>query len=315
MAPGPHGASVALPAAHAHRHQLALLHQVGDRRQHQSPVLDAVVVRDVGGGRHPGRSRRPPDELADGRRAVRVPAEQLGGHDVLRQRIPALEAVPPGDRHVPDPPEVLERVLDLVPLPPAAAPAGRVAADLGGAGRAAVPQLGAHPVQRARRGALPPERAALGPERIPAEAPEGPVLDGQERGLVRQILRVAPRPPDAGPSQERALQHRGVVCAQPREQRKVVRPGEHVHRVDLQHAHALHRRVQVPHSRRGGATAREALRRERDPPGLGRAQGVDGEGTAADPVTSASVATAADTARRSPYPRGRHGAGSGPTRP
>lgn len=81
---------------------------------------------------------------------------------------------------------------------------------------------------------------------------------------MREILHVGTAPPE-----DQAVQCGRIVGAEPREERHVVGAGEHVHGVDLDDAEPAHHRLQVSRARGGRLLgAREALSRQRHPPGL-----------------------------------------------
>ena len=102
---------------------------------------------------------------------------------------------------------------------------------------------------------------------VHAEAEQPPVRRGDERRDVRPVLDVR-----RASGEEQSVQRRGVVRTQTREQRHVVRPGEDVHRVDLQRRHARHGQIQLPGAGDRGPGLREPLSGERDPARLRGAQ-------------------------------------------
>ena len=104
-----------------------------------------------------------------------------------------------------------------------------------------------------RTGHPPPQQPATGrPARTPGRAPS---------------TRRSGAAPLRGP-----LQHR-CVGPDPGEQRQVVGPLQDVDRVDLEHAGPVDHPRAGAHRRAGGARVGEPLGGERDPPGLGAAQG------------------------------------------
>ena len=89
--------------------------------------------------------------------------------------------------------------------------------------------------------------------------------------------------------EQQAVEGGRVVRAQPGEQGHVVRPGEDVHRVDLQGAHAGHGEIELTGAGGGGTRPAETLGRERDPARLADAEGL---------LHPLSLARAPDTAPR-----------------
>src|SRR5674476_695931 len=65
-----------------------------------------------------------------------------------------------------------------------------------------------------------------------------------------------------------AVQQVTVVGAEPREQRHVVRPYEHIDRVDLEETEARNHLAKMSRRDRLGTVLGESLRSQRDPPGL-----------------------------------------------
>src|SRR5690606_11166626 len=106
----------------------------------------AVVVGDVGGRAHSVRADGPTHELAHRVLPGDLPGADLGGDHVLGQGVAPLETHAPGDRDLPDAPEELQGVLDLVPVPPGPAGTRCLPADVGRSGGAALAELGAHGV-------------------------------------------------------------------------------------------------------------------------------------------------------------------------
>ena len=192
--------------------------------------------------------------------------------DPLGQVIHALEASPRMRGDLPGPEQPLERNLAFAPAPPAAL-AAVARADLGHAERAAIANFREH--LAAEGGTVAPEPRDVAPGAVAvlralhAPAQQWLALDRHQRRLVTPVLeQLSPAAAIGG-----CVQQRHGVRAEPGEQRQVVRPDEHVDRVDLQQAERAHGADyvgldDVP----TGALAAKPLRRERDPPRLGQRQ-------------------------------------------
>src|SRR5689334_16338744 len=100
-------------------------------------------------------------------------------------------------------------------------------------------------------------------------------LHRDQRRLMRPVLHEPPVDPAVAVTGD-AVQERSVVWAEPREHRHVVRPAEHVDRVELQQTQLVDQRGDLPDARRAcWARFIEALSRKRDPPRPGEAELAD----------------------------------------
>ena len=220
----------------------------------------------------------PAYELGDGvLRVEHREVEDLGGQDPLGQVVADLElGGAAGDRQLADLVEEVEGLARLGPVPAPvllrARPAG--ADDLLELTRRDRPGLrrDGHPDPLDHRvlDVLPP-LAAGGAVEVHPVLHERPQVDGHERLDVRPVLHHPPRPLLCGPRQQAGARV-GVVGTHPGVERHVVRPLEHVDRVDLQHPGARQGAVEGPHRRPGVRLVEEALGGQRDPTGLGTAQ-------------------------------------------
>lgn len=76
---------------------------------------------------------------------------------------------------------------------------------------------------------------------------------------------VFEEPPLALPCPSGSVEESSIVCAEPREGRQVVGPGEDVHAVDLMEAQPIHKTAQMPSIDALWTHNPEALRGEHDP--------------------------------------------------
>ncbi len=98
-------------------------------------------------------------------------------------------------------------------------------------------------------------RAPVGARHAPAE--QRVEVEGEQRRFVRPIFEQRARPAPGG-----AIEHRPRISTEPREERQVMRPGEHVDAVDLQQLRVPEHPAQVTHVHRPARSVRaETLRR------------------------------------------------------
>jgi hypothetical protein len=120
--------------------------------------------------------------------------------------------------------------------------------------------------------------------------------DRKQRRLVPPVLEQPPRRRVRG-----AVEQRGVVRAEPTEQRQVVRALKDVHRVDLEQRDAVEHASQRPAVRRAvPRRVREALRRQRDAAGLRGGEALDRSATDGHGGASCHAATTATAAAWKP---------------
>ncbi len=206
--------------------------------------------------------------------------KHLAGYDALGQVVDPLEiAAARGGGDMARPEQPFERALGVAPLPPARLPPVRfevrsgersVQADAVEQGHGlgpAFPCIVAHPG--------PARLAAIGLCHAPAQERMG--FEGQQRGLMRPVFeqlsaahtsRAGLRPRADTPGQ--AIEVRPVISANPRESRKIVRAGEHVHAVDLEQVEAVQHALQPGRAGLRRMPCCKTLCGERDAPRLGQ---------------------------------------------
>jgi hypothetical protein len=292
-----------VPAAHRDGLKLAGGGQLGDPRPAVGERQAEIVAQVALGGDAQGCGRDP-HQLALRRLPARRRRLAHGlGQDPGRQAVDPLEGPAPGRRHqLAAPEQGLGGALGLAPAPPAAGAAlsdlqrrggeGAVAADLV---QRLVHQVAA--LMQEPGDPLPRADALAGVVHPPPH--EGLGLDRHERGLMAPVLeQPGPFPP------RQVFKGLARIGAEAREERQVVRPDEHVDRVDLQNAEAAdHPQQVVAADRACGARSREALGAQGDAPRLG---GGDLGHAAQDRALNAPAGRrSAPPARRGTAPSGR----------
>ena len=256
--------------------------------------------------------RRPADQLELRLRlARRRQGEHRGRDHPLRHVVDHLElAVSPGHGQVAGHVEEVEGLLGLRPVPAPVLLVARLAVvEVARRARPARGDLGQQLLGEVVVDLLPPLPllGAVGRHPVLHHRPQ---LDRHQRLHVRPVLDQPARLLLGGAGQQRR-----VVGAHPREQRHVVRPLEHVDRVDLEHAGPLERARERPHRRRGVPRVEEPLRGQRDPAGLGARERVrhdthstttyrqsEGTGARRNHTLSASSGDPSGGAKRGPEP-------------
>ena len=256
-----------LPALDPHRQQLAVLDQLVDGAGCRPALgLQPVVVGQAAHRRHPvGRAPRAGPARGRPPRRRRRARQDLGREHPLGQVVDQLElAVAAGDREVADQEEVVER---LAWSPTSSSPSGpsRAARRRRGRARSRPRASATSASSRSARSSSTsshhlPSLRAVGLHPVLHHRPQ---LDRHERLDVRPVLHHPARLLLRGPRQQV-----GVVGTHPREQRHVVRPLQHVDRVDLEHAGAREGARERAHRRRRVTRVAEPLGGQRDAAGL-----------------------------------------------
>src|SRR5262245_41823939 len=225
--------------------------------------------------RHEAREREVARQIQLGRgahgvqRALEVPALELFrrhrlhpgrvGHRALPEVVAFLEVLPRVNDEGAGHPEMVERVLDRPPRPPAAL-AGRPAALEIGIGHRSVRADGV--LDRAQHLRVPaqPARPAGVPAPVVEHSAPPPRQRGgrHEAGGVRPVLEEQPAPV------HEPVEARTVVGAEAAPHRQVVRALEHVDRVELKSADVLDEAREARRRERGGVGSRQVLALEEE---------------------------------------------------
>ncbi len=208
--------------------------------------------------------------------AIRPALEDVGPEDTLGQVVVADEIRVAHRRQLTGGEHRLADVFDVAAIPPVVRAAGSTfdpQVFFDGARRRGADRLDHAPHVRGERAVALHElaRRPVAPvgEFVHAPTEQRPVVDRDERRLVRPVFDEEPFPAAGAPC--RAVQEVGVVGAEAAEQRHEVGSRDDVHRIHLQQAGPSDDPFQMSRRRRARRpTVGESLCRERDPPRLRR---------------------------------------------
>ena len=198
----------------------------------------------------------------------------LLGDDPLGQVVDLVEAGPPSDRQLARAPEIFERGLLRLPPPPPLL-AGPLSLEIAGHQRPLLDDALAHVADhRLRLGpdALHPPRMLQHPAAVALEAdlPVGIPRGGDGRGVVRPVLE------EPALALQEPLQQARLIPLEPGGEDQMMRPLDHVDRVDLDEAHPLDQLVEGVRGRLAARVVEQPLGAQEEAAGGGGGEGGKG---------------------------------------